>query len=104
MDDEVGPQVYKCDPAGTCFGYKATSSGKREVEANNFLEKKLKKGEALTVDQTVQLAIQTMQSVLSADFSAKELEVALVTKADPTFRKLTEAEVDAHLVAIAERD
>ena len=30
IDDEQGPQVFKCDPAGTVFGYKATCSGKRE--------------------------------------------------------------------------
>ncbi len=45
-DDEAGPQIYKTDPAGTSFGYKATSSGKREQEASNFLEKKLKKAPA----------------------------------------------------------
>jgi 20S proteasome alpha/beta subunit len=30
FDDEAGPQIYKTDPAGTAFGYRATSSGKRE--------------------------------------------------------------------------
>lgn len=80
VDDELGPQVFKCDPSGTCFSYKATASGKREQEANNFLEKKLKKAEGgLTYEQTVQAAIQTMQAVLSADFSSADLEVAVVT-------------------------
>jgi 20S proteasome subunit alpha 1 len=37
MDDEAGPQVYKTDPAGTSFGYKATCSGKREQEAGKKL-------------------------------------------------------------------
>lgn len=122
-DDEAGPQIYKTDPAGTSFGYKATSSGKREQvcgeedrgtsgltsflqEAVNFLEKKLKKApaEGYTFDQAVQVAIQCLQNVLSADFNSSELEVAVVTKDNTTFRSLTEAEIDAHLVAIAERD
>ncbi len=46
FDDEAGPQIYKTDPAGTTFGYRATSAGKREQEASNFLEKKLKKAPA----------------------------------------------------------
>ena len=45
-----------------------------------------------------------MQSVLSADFSAKELEVAIVKQDDTNFRTLTEQEIDQHLTAIAERD
>ena len=54
--------------------------------------------------QAVQVAIQCLQNVLSADFNASELEVAVVTRENPTFRPLSEAEIDAHLVAIAERD
>jgi len=43
MDDELGPQLYKCDPAGIYMGYKATSSGVKDQEATNFLEKKIKR-------------------------------------------------------------
>merc|ERR1712232_739493 len=39
IDEDDGPGVYKCDPAGTVFGFHATCSGKREQEALNFLEK-----------------------------------------------------------------
>ena len=30
MDIELGPQLYKCTPAGTYVGYKACSSGVKE--------------------------------------------------------------------------
>ena len=36
------PQLFRCDPAGYFVGYKATSAGTKEQEANNFLEKRYK--------------------------------------------------------------
>ena len=42
-DSELGPQVYKVDPAGYYVGFKATASGQKQTEAMNFLEKKWKK-------------------------------------------------------------
>ncbi len=42
VDDERGPQLYKVDPAGHFLGYRATSAGLKEQEANNLLEKEFK--------------------------------------------------------------
>ena len=42
IDEELGPQLFKCDPAGYFAGYKACSSGAKEDEAMNFLEKQFK--------------------------------------------------------------
>jgi 20S proteasome subunit alpha 1 len=55
MDEEVGPQLYKCDPAGSFAGYKACSSGQKEQEANTFLEKKLKSKPKLDTNETIQV-------------------------------------------------
>ena len=60
-------------------------------------------GGALSSDETVRLAIATMQAVLSSDFKASEIEVSLV-RAGERVRVLAEAEVDAHLTVLAERD
>jgi len=104
MDDEFGSQLYKCDPAGTYFGYKAVSSGQKEQEANNFLEKKFKSNPKLNTDETIQMAISSLQSVLSADFKPTEIEVGVVSKHKPLFTLLTTSEIDLHLTQIAERD
>ena len=59
---------------------------------------------SLAYKDAVQTAIAALQSVLSEDFKASEIEVAVVTVADPAFRVLRDEEVDQHLVAISERD
>lgn len=109
LDDEFGPQLFKCDPAGYYVGYKATASGVKQQEATNYLEKKLKKENAVdTWQQTVELAINTLSTVLSVDLKATEVEIGLCggpsTKSTPNgeFRMLSEEEIDTRLQAIAD--
>lgn len=104
MDDELGPQLFKTDPAGYYCGYKATSSGVKQVEANNFLEKKVKKKTDLSTNDAVELAIHCLSSVLTADLKPNEIEIGLVSGENPDFRILTEAEVEASLSRLAEKD
>jgi len=104
IDEELGPQLYKCDPAGSYIGYKACAAGEKEQEATNFLEKKLKGDIKLNTDETVMMAIQALQAVMSADFKASDVEIALVNNENPKFRVLTVAQVDHYLTRLAERD
>jgi len=43
IDFELGPQIYKLDPAGYFVGFHATAAGQKQQEAMNHLEKKWKK-------------------------------------------------------------
>jgi len=104
IDEEVGPRLYKVDPAGYYVGYKATGAGAKQQEALNYLEKKLKREPALPEEDTIELAIATLSSVLSVDFKPSEIEVGIVTKTTPEFRILTEEEIGAHLQRMVEKD
>ncbi|KAJ4404259.1 Proteasome subunit YC7alpha/Y8 (protease yscE subunit 7) [Didymella pomorum] len=114
LDSEMGPQLYKCDPAGYYVGYKATASGPKTQEALNFLEKKLKNKEHAegNWEEVVELAIAALSTVLSVDFKKGELEVGIVggprldgkEGTDATFRALTEEEIDERLQSIADKD
>lgn len=107
VDDEVGPQLYKCDPAGYYVGYKATATGPKQQEAMNHLEKKLKKKDYAPGDwkQVVELAIMALSNVLSVDFRKNDIEIGVVgIDGNNTFRQLTVEEIDERLVSIAEQD
>eukprot|EP00918_Siedleckia_nematoides_P084673 GHVU01186064.1.p1 GENE.GHVU01186064.1~~GHVU01186064.1.p1 ORF type:complete len:165 (-),score=20.99 GHVU01186064.1:111-605(-) len=104
VDEEFGPSIYKFDPAGWYSGYKACGAGTKEQEATNILEKIVKKRSKNNLDETVMAALESIQSVLSVDLKAKDIEVGVVSASNPSFRKLEENEIDNYLNIIAERD
>ncbi|KAI6791824.1 putative proteasome subunit alpha [Hortaea werneckii] len=114
LDSELGPQLYKCDPAGYYVGYKATASGPKAQEASNFLEKKLKNKDYAdgSWEDVVELGITTLSSVLSVDFKNGELEIGIVggprkdgeEGTDSSFQTMSEDEIEERLQAIAEKD
>ena len=107
IDEEKGPSLFKCDPAGYYVGYKATSAGAKEQEAINFLEKKVKgpnAGNEFDREETIRTAVACLQTVLGEDLKAKELEVGIVTTDNKNFRLLGVDEIEEHLTAISERD
>lgn len=109
--------MFKCDPAGFYTGYIATASGPKSVDLQNAFEKKLSQGTAAgsplavdvrhigkSVDETLELAVGTLASVLSLEFKPADLEIAIVTLQDPEFRILAEEEVERLLTRMVEKE
>lgn len=103
-DENKGPQIFKCDPAGYFTGVKAVATGPKQQEATTYLEKKFKKMECVkgTWKDAVEFAITSLSSVLGTDFRKNDIEIGVATQGE--FRILTPDEIDERLVAIAELD
>lgn len=104
LDSELGPQLFKCDPAGYYVGYKGTSSGPKAQEALNYLEKKLKNKDCAegSWEDVVELGITTLSQVLGVDLKKGEIEIGIVggprtdgkEGTDTQFRTLSEDQIE----------
>ncbi|KAK4685646.1 20S proteasome subunit alpha 1, partial [Tremellales sp. Uapishka_1] len=119
-DDERGPQIFKLDPAGYYVGFKATSSGQKQTEATNFLEKKWKTMETskTVLDRAgvIELAIECLSNVCATDFKASEIEIGISSTSpeelgpggkaggEGFFRQMDEKERDEWLIRVGEKD
>lgn len=103
-DEDRGPKLFKCDPAGYYTGVKAVATGPKQQEATTFLEKKFKKTDHVKGDwkETVEFAITSLSTILGTDFRKNDIEIGVAT-ADG-FRILSADEIDERLVSIAEQD
>jgi 20S proteasome subunit alpha 1 len=103
-DDEDGVLIFRVDPAGYYRSMRGVSVGVKQQAATSFLEKKLKKKIDYNEEETIQLALEALQNALGNDMKASEVELVVVSKSNPSFRKLSVDDIDACLNAIAERD
>lgn len=103
-ETNLGPHIFKCDPAGYYTGVKAVATGPKQQEATTFLERKFKKMDRVKGDYraTVEFAITLLSLVLGTDFRKHDVEIGVAT--NEGFRVLTPEEIDERLVAIAEHD
>ncbi|XP_064538742.1 proteasome subunit alpha type-6-like [Drosophila montana] len=94
-DDDLGPCIYKTDPAGYCCGYRATAVGTQMLDALAYLDRKYKKN--LSDENTVQLAINCLATVLGIQLKATDFELAMVTKSHRLFHILSQQEREEQL-------
>ena len=91
-DPSLGPQIFKLDPAGYYVGFHATASGQKQQEATNLLEKSFKKGwkfdeETKGREEVVELALNTLGTVLGTDLKKGEVEVGICERVQTAAQK-----------------
>jgi len=103
-EKDKGPCLFRSDPAGYYSAHKGWVIGGKQTEGISWLEKQFKKKSDLSREETIQMAISCLSSVLHSDFKSSDIEVAVIGEHDPIFKVLSENDVDLHLTAIAEKD
>lgn len=82
VDPDLGPQIFKLDPAGYYVGFHATAAGQKQQEATNVLEKAYKKGFQFAAPaDVVEHALATLGQVLATDLKAGEVEIGIAEPA-----------------------
>lgn len=111
MDQEDGtgawaPRIYAVNPAGSVAGYFAYAAGKRQAEAQAYLEKRQKTApfNTLTEREAAMVAISAMQSAIGAALKAADLEMGRCNADHRDFARVPDAEVEEWLTAVAEAD
>lgn len=108
VDEELGPSIYKTDPAGYYVGYKATATGPKQQEITTRFENFFKKKQTAdhleedSWEKVVEFAITHLIDSLGTEFTKKDLEVGVALKGK--FFVLSEEELEKRLVSIAEQD
>lgn len=98
--DDLGALVYKTDPGANWSGFKACAAGRKEAEANAYLQRNYSAD--LSQNEAIRLALKCLTLVRSLDVQPDLLEVGVVTRSDINFRKLGDTEIEEHLREIDE--
>mmetsp|Transcript_3570 Transcript_3570/g.7362 ORF Transcript_3570/g.7362 Transcript_3570/m.7362 type:complete len:250 (-) Transcript_3570:2172-2921(-) len=106
IDDEFGPQLFKCDPAGFFSQFSACSIGEKEAEISNYLKKKnnsfIEKQKSFF--STISNTISILQHVLKIDIKAIDISVIVSVKGKYNCKQLSEKEVDYCLNFLRKRE
>ena len=105
-DQSKGPLLYKVDPAGHYVGYHACSSGLKEQEAQNELEKFYREQKGFAdkeMTEMMKYAVVSLQNTLGLDFKSTDIEVGVVDQ-NKVFRMLAPKEIETHLNVVQRFD
>ena len=93
--DRKGSRIFWTDPSGAYLAYKAWAIGAGGDAANEILEAEYK--DAITLDESVTLALKCMSKVLEDKIDAQKIRIALIPSTTKKFVKLAPADVEKYL-------
>ncbi|MFH1174351.1 MAG: archaeal proteasome endopeptidase complex subunit alpha [archaeon] len=93
--DANGIRLFETNPTGIFFPYYATAIGEFDTEIKEYLGKNYK--QSMSMDDAIKLGIQALKKVLSENFSADRLEIAIIDVKDKKVKKLQGDKISKYL-------
>ena len=92
--DESGAHLFETDPSGALVAYKAGSIGAGKNAIMDVFEDEYE--DDMSMDDAIILGLKALTKATEDKLSTKAVEIGIV-RMDESFRKLTDAEVDAYV-------
>jgi 20S proteasome subunit alpha 2 len=93
--DSSGPHLFQVDPSGAYFEWKASAIGRNMDNAKLFLEKRY--SEEMELDDAIHTALLTLKEGFEGEMDENNIELAVVSTNDRSFKILTAEEVRDYL-------
>lgn len=88
-------KLFETDPSGALIEYKATAIGAGKNQVMEVFEKEYK--DDMTLDDSIKLALKAIDESTDHDTCSDNIEIAVITKENPTYNKLSADEVQKYL-------
>lgn len=98
INDE--PHLYKTDPSGAYYKWKAAAIGSGKDEANKVLEENYDMVE--TLEDGIELALKALNKVIGEEITSKNVEVAEIPLDSKRFERLEPERLEGHIEKVKE--
>lgn len=89
--DESGLRLYKTDPTGSYYEYKAVVIGEGENDIHEKLQKEYKA--SMTVDQGLSFATKALKEFLGDEFNIKRIDAAVISSDSGNMEKIDDERI-----------
>lgn len=93
--DEDGMKLFRTDPTGLYYQYRATVIGEGETDIQEILHKEYK--ENMTVAQGLKLSIGAIKKFLGEEFDINRIDAAFIDAKNNSMTKCTQEEIEEAL-------
>ncbi len=90
VDYDKTPKLFMTDPVGTYYGFMAAVIGRGSKAAGEFLEKSYKR--TMKLKKVIMLALDALRQATDTEFTADNLEIAVIPVKTSKFKMLTREE------------